>query len=178
MGSKLYGERITMQTFKKFEIANQKVGSALEWVGIIAIMAMILITCANVITSKIFVRPIFGALDIIEQAQLIAITFAASITLLKGQHVAVEFFVSKLSKRMQKIIEVLINLLGLFFFITLTWRLIWYAYVMQMGNEVTPTARIPLCPFTYAAAFALIPACFVYLYKLLESIVRLIKNDT
>jgi TRAP-type C4-dicarboxylate transport system permease small subunit len=90
--------------------------------------------------------------------------------------VAVEFFVPLLPKPLQKMVDVFVNLLGLALFVILVWRLTEYAHSLQTVNELTPTARIPLYPFAYGAAFASIPVCLVYLYYLLESIVRLMKR--
>ena len=162
-----------MLALKKFEAFNQKISLAIEWVGLIGFLIMMLITTADVIGAKVFHQPVFGALDMVIQAQLIAMSFAAAMTLIKGRHVAVEFFVPLLPKRLQMIVDVLVDLLGLAFFLILLWRLTDYAYSLQIENEVTPTARIPLYPFAYGAAVAFIPVCLIYLHRLLESISRL-----
>jgi len=165
-----------MQGLQRFETFNQKISSAIEWVGLIGFLVIMLITTVDVIGAKVFLTPVFGALDIVVQAQLIAMSFAAATTLITGRHVAVEFFVPLLPKPLQKVVDVFVNLLGLALFVILVWRLTEYAYSLQIENEVTPTARIPVYPFAYGAAVASIPVCLVYLYYLLESIVRLVKR--
>jgi TRAP-type C4-dicarboxylate transport system permease small subunit len=165
-----------MPVLQRFEIFNQKISSAIEWVGLIGFLVMMLITTVDVISAKLFLSPVFGALDIVMQAQLIAMSFAAAATLIAGRHVAVEFFVPRLPRPLQKVVDVFVNLLGLALFVILVWRLTEYAYSLQTVNEVTPTARIPLHPFAYGTAIASIPVCLVYLYYLLESIVRLVRR--
>jgi TRAP-type C4-dicarboxylate transport system permease small subunit len=165
-----------MPALQKFETFNQKISAAIEWVGLVGFLVIMLITTIDVIGAKVFLSPLFGALDIVVQAQLIAMSFAAAATLIAGRHVAVEFFVPILPKPLQKVVDVFVNLLGLALFAVLVWRLTKYAYSMQIENELTPTARIPLYPFAYGAAVASIPVCTVYLYYLLESIVRLVKR--
>jgi TRAP-type C4-dicarboxylate transport system permease small subunit len=145
-------------------------------VGLVGFLVMMLITTVDVIGAKAFLHPVFGALDIVMQVQLIAISFAAAATLIAGRHVAVEFFIPLLPKPLQKVVDVFVNLLGFALFLILVWRLTEYSYSLQIQNELTPTARIPLYPFAYGVAFACIPVCFVYLYHLLVSISRLVKR--
>jgi hypothetical protein len=45
-----------------------------------------------------------------------------------------------------------------------------------MYGEVSPTVRFPLYPFTYAAAFAFIPACLVSLVKFIKSLAEVWKR--
>jgi TRAP-type C4-dicarboxylate transport system permease small subunit len=165
-----------MPALLKFEKFNQQISSAIEWVGLIGFLIMMLITTVDVIGAKLFLHPIFGALDIVMQAQLIAMSFAAAATLIAGRHVAVEFFVPLLPKPLQRTVDVFVNLLGFALFLMIVWRLTEYAYSFHIENELTPTARIPLYPFAYGAAFACIPVCLVYLYHLLVSISRLLNR--
>jgi TRAP-type C4-dicarboxylate transport system permease small subunit len=165
-----------MPILQKFETFNQKLSSAIEWIGLIGFLVMMLITTVDVIGTKLFLSPVFGALDIVMQAQLIAMSFVAAAALIVGRHVAVEFFVSLLPKPLQRVVDFFVNLLGLALFVILVWRLTEYAYSMQTVNEVSPTARIPLSPFAYGAAAACIPVCLVYLHHSLKSIVRLVKR--
>jgi TRAP-type C4-dicarboxylate transport system permease small subunit len=158
------------------ETFNQKISSAIEWVGLVGFLVIMVVTTVDVIGAKLFLSPLFGALDIVMQAQLIAMSFAAATTLIAGRHVAVEFFVPRLPKQLQRLVDVFVNLLGLGLFILIAWRLMVYAYELQLVNELTPTARIPLSPFAYGAGIASIPVCLVYLCYLLESIVRLVRR--
>jgi TRAP-type C4-dicarboxylate transport system permease small subunit len=165
-----------MPALEKFGKFNHTISSAIEWVGLIGFLVMMLITTVDVIGAKAFLHPVFGALDIVMQAQLIAISFAAATTLIVGRHVAVEFFIPLLPKPLQKAVDVFINLLGFALFVIILWRLTLYAYSLQIQNELTSTVRIPLYPFAYGAAFACIPVCLVYLHHLLVSIMRLVKR--
>jgi TRAP-type C4-dicarboxylate transport system permease small subunit len=165
-----------MPALDKFEKFNHNISSAIEWVGLIGFLIMMLITTVDVIGAKAFLHPIFGALDIVMQAQLIAMSFAAATTLIAGRHVAVEFFTPLLPKPLQRAVDVFVNFVGFALFLILVWRLTEYAYSLHIENELTPTARIPLYPFAYGAAFACIPVCLVYFYHLLVSISRLVNR--
>ena len=156
-----------LDRFKKF---NARLTIWLEWVGLLAILLMILITCVDVIGAKIFLRPVFGAIDIVTLSQLIAIAFAAGATLLIGRHVQVEFFVILLPKKPQAIVDAFVQLLGLALFLLMIWRLTLYAHAMQITGEVSSTARIPLYFFAYGVALSFIPVCLILLHNFLKSI--------
>jgi len=165
-----------MASLDKFDKFNRKISMGIEWVGLAALILMMLITTIDVISAKLFLRPVYGALDIMMLAQLVAISFAVAATLILGQHVKVEFFVVLLPERVQAIIDCMIYLLGLFLFVLIVWRLFLYGYDLQTGGEVSSTARIPFHPFAYGVAIACIPVCLVYFSFFIRSILRVLKR--
>ena len=88
------------------------------------------------------------------------------------------FFVLILPKRIQVFVDCVVQFLGLALFIIIVWRLFAFGHHLQMGNEESMTARIPLAPFTYAAAAAFIPMCLVFLQQFLSAIFRVVKNES
>jgi TRAP-type C4-dicarboxylate transport system permease small subunit len=164
-----------LDKFKKF---NRRLSEGAQWIGFAALFLIVVLTSVDVVGAKVFRTPVFGALDAVILAQLIAISFAVAITLIMGRHVQVEFFVMLLPKRLQSGITCIVNFLGLGLFIVIVWRLFAYGYGMQIGGEESMTARIPVAPFAYAAAVGCIPVCLIYLEKLLTSIVKIVKNES
>ncbi|MBW1769477.1 MAG: TRAP transporter small permease [Deltaproteobacteria bacterium] len=165
-----------MPGLEKFEKLNRRLSSWFEWIGLAGLLVMMLITCIDVIGAKLFLRPVLGAIDIVQLAQLVAISFAVASALILGRHVQVEFFVILLPRRVQAVIDSIIHLLGLSLFILITWRLCVYGYSLQTGEEVSATALIPLSPFAYGIALASIPVCLVFLQRFLNAIVRVVKR--
>jgi TRAP-type C4-dicarboxylate transport system permease small subunit len=161
---------------EKFEKFNRMVSSWFEWIGFGAIFLMVVLTCVDVVGAKVFRAPVFGALDFMMLAQLIAVSFAASMALILGRHVQVEFFMRLFPKRVEAVIDCIIHFLGLVLFILIVWRLFLYGYHMKIGGEESMTARIDLYPFVYAAAVACIPVCLVLLQHLLSSILRVARK--
>lgn len=167
-----------MTALAKFEAFNRKISEGIEWIGLCAIVLMMLITTVDVLGAKLLKMPIFGALDMMMIAQLVAMSFAVAITLLVGRHVQVDFFVMLLPKRAQAFVDCFVNLLGFFLFAVIVWRLFVYGYDLQTGGEVSSTARIPFYPFTYSAAIAFIPVCLVYASAFIGSVIRVIDHDS
>jgi TRAP-type C4-dicarboxylate transport system permease small subunit len=160
----------------KFERFNRLLSGWFEWIGLAGLLVVMVITCIDVIGAKLFLRPVFGAIDIVMLSQLVAISFATAFALILGRHVRVEFFVVRLPRRAQAGIDSIIYLLGLGLFILIIWRLSIYGYSLQTGGEVSATARIPLYPFAYGIALASIPVCLVFLLKFLNSLARVVKK--
>jgi TRAP-type C4-dicarboxylate transport system permease small subunit len=165
-----------MSRLEKFEKFNRTVSSWVEWVGLFALLLIMALTCVDVIGAKLFRAPVFGALDMVMLAQLIAISFAVAMSLILGRHVQVEFFVPLLPKRLQVIMDCLVYFLSFVLFVLIVWRLFAYAYDLQIGNEESMTARIPLAPFAYGAAAACIPACLVFLQRFIDSMIKVFKK--
>lgn len=165
-----------MPGLEKFEKFNRRLSSWFEWIGLAGLLVMMLITCIDVIGARLLLRPVLGAIDIVQLAQLVAISFAVASALILGRHVQVEFFVILLPKRVQAVIDSIIHLLGLSLFILITWRLCVHGYSLQTGDEVSATALIPLSPFAYGIALASIPVCLVFLQRFLNAIVRVVKR--
>ena len=163
---------------EKFERFNRKVSSGAEYVGFGAIFLMVVLTCVDVVGAKLFRTPVFGALDIMMLAQLIAVAFAGALALIQGRHVQVEFIMILLPRRIQALVDALINVICLVFFGIVVWRLFVYGHYIQIGREVTMTAHIPLFPFAYASAVAIIPFCLVFLQQFLSSLLSVVKNES
>ncbi|MGD8226678.1 MAG: TRAP transporter small permease subunit [Desulfobacteraceae bacterium] len=161
---------------EKFAKFNRRVSGWVEWIGLFALLLIMALTCVDVIGAKLFRAPVFGALDVVMLAQLVAISFAASMALLLGRMVQVEFFVPLLPKRLQIIVDCLVHFLGFVLFVLIVWRLFAYAYDLQIGNEESMTARIPLAPFAYGAAAACIPVCLVFLQWFIASLIKVFKK--
>ena len=164
-----------LEKFKKF---NHWVSRWAEWIGFGAIFFMVVLTCVDVIGAKLFRLPVPGSLDVMMLAQVIAVSFAGAMALIQDRHVQVEFFMLLFPKRFQTFIACVIQFLCLVLFILVVWRLFVHGHHLQTGGEETPTARIPVSPFSYASAVAIIPLCLVILQQFFNSIVRVIKNES
>ena len=167
-----------MTGLNKFDKFSRKVSMGIEWVGLAALLLMMLLTTIDVIGAKLFLVPVFGALDVMMIAQLVGMSFAIASALILGRHVQVEFFVMLLPKRIQTVVDCVVNFLGLVLFVLIVWRLGLYAYDLQIQGEVSSTARIPLYPYAYGASFACIPVCLIYGSRFVRSVLMVLKNES
>jgi len=160
----------------KFEKFNRRLSGWFEWIGMVGLLLMMAITCIDVVGAKVFLWRLLGAIDIVMLSQIVAIAFACAMTLIIGRHVRVEFFVARLPRRAQAVIDSIILLLGLGLFSVIIWRLCVLGYSFQTTGEYSATAHIPLYPFAYGIALASIPVCLVLLLGFLNSLTRVVKR--
>ena len=160
----------------KFAKFNRRLSGWFEWIGLAGLLIMMVITCIDVVGAKVFKMPLLGALDIVMLAQIVAISFAASMALILGRHIRVEFFVARLPRRVQAVINCFVLLLGLGLFIVITWRLCVLGYSFQTSGEYSMTAYIPYYPFAYGIALASIPVCLVLLQAFLKSLTKRVEK--
>ena len=154
----------------KFEKIIHRLSGWCEWIGIAGLLAMMVITCIDVVGAKLFKSPLLGALDMVMLSQIVAMSFASSITLIAGRHIQVESFFNILPRFLQILFNVIVILLGVMLFILIIWQLGMLGYSFQTSGEYSPTAYIPLYPFAYAAAFAFIPVFLILVIELFKSL--------
>ncbi|MCK4960880.1 MAG: TRAP transporter small permease [Anaerolineales bacterium] len=157
----------------KFDRFNRRLSGWCEWLGLAGMLLMMVITCIDVVGAKVFKSPLLGAIDIVMLSQIVVIAFAASMALILGRHIRVEFFIKLLPRRAQAVINSIVLLLVLGLFIVIIWRLSVLGHTFQTSGEYSPTAYIPLYPFAYGIALASIPVCLVFLLEFLKSLKKI-----
>ncbi|MEO0278526.1 MAG: TRAP transporter small permease [candidate division WOR-3 bacterium] len=139
-----------------------RISALFNWLAVIALLLMFAIVSADILSSKIFGRPITGAVDYVSLLAVIVASFSVSQTILAGRHIEVEFIVIRLPIPMRKAFNLLSSLLSAGFFALVALKSLSYARHVQLMREATLTERIPIAPFVYAMAVACIPAIFIY----------------
>ena len=160
----------------KFEKFNRRLSGWIEWIAVVALLALASVTVIDVVGAKLFLKPLFGAMDAAMLFQIVAVAFAAGITQIIGRHVRVEFLMRMLPERARPIIDSFIFLILFIIFILIVWRSFVLGQSLQASHEVSLTARIPLFPFAYGIALGIIPICLVFLQQCLKSAAMVIKR--
>lgn len=160
----------------QIERFNRRLSGWFEWIGVTGLLVMMAVTCIDVVGAKLFLRPLFGAIDIVVLSQIVAIAFAAGMALLLGRHIQVEFFVSRMPKHAQSVINSFVFLLGTGLFSLIIWRLSVLGYSFQTTGEHSATVSIPYYPFAYAIAVACVPIWLALLLEFIKSLRRIVKK--
>lgn len=160
----------------KFEKFNRRLCSLFEGIGLAGLLVIMAVTCIDVVGAKVFLRPLFGAIDIVMLSQIVAIAFAAGMLLILGRHIQVEFFIARLPKRAQAVINSFVLLLGIGLFSLIIWRLCVLGYSFQTSGEYSATASIPFYPFAYSISLASIPVWLVLSLEFLKSLKRMVQK--
>jgi len=160
----------------KFERFNRRLSDWFEWVGLAGLLVIMAITCIDVVGAKVFRWRLLGAIDIVMLVQIVAIAFAASMALILGRHIQVEFLFNLLPRRAQAVINSVVLLLGLGLFMVIMWRLSVLGHLLQTSGDYSATIRIPYYPFAYGIALASIPVCLVFLLEFIKSLKKRVQK--
>jgi len=146
-----------------------------KWLNGIAgagLVAMLLLVVGDIIGIKIFAAPIPGAIEFVAFLGVIVVGFAIAYTQVLHGHIRVDFIVMKFPPRFAAIIDVIMLILGMGFFVVLTWQSIVYAHSVQVSGEVSMTQGIPFYPFIYGLSVCYLITFFVLFVEFLKSIVK------
>jgi TRAP-type C4-dicarboxylate transport system permease small subunit len=161
---------------KEAQRINRVVSIWFERLGIVALLFMMGVTCADVVATKIFLRPITGAIDMSQVSQVVGIAFAVASMQILGKNVLVNYFVDRMSPFKQAVIDCVNDVLVLALLVLIVWRLFVLGHSFQAAREVTGTLYLPLHPFIYGAAVAFIPVCFVFILEFFGSLRKAVKR--
>jgi len=149
-----------------FEKTVTRSGDVFNMVASASLVAMMLLTCADVLMRYAFSRPIIGTYDLVSLMGAVVVSFAMPYTMLKKGHVAVEFLIQNLSKDTQRIIETCTHLIAVSLFSVLIWQAMILARDMKAAGEVTPTLLLPFYPILYCMAVCFFGLCLAILINL------------
>ncbi len=139
----------------------------LNWVAVASVTAMMLLTCADVIL-RIFRRPIPGTYEIVGLLGAVLVSFSLAYTSMQRGHIAVDFLVQKLPKKIQVLIECINSLTCAIFFGLIAWQSMAYAKDLQEVGEVSMTLQIPIHPFVYGIALGCGMLSMVLIMRFIE----------
>ena len=135
-------------------------------IGAVAMFLIMLLTVADVIGRSLFTRPIIGTYEISRYFLVVIVLLGIGYAQQTGQHVAVDYFVSKLPPRGRFVFENMATLLGLAFFALVTWEGWKGGWNSIHSKLVSDTLRIPLYPFEFLIAVGAFCMCIELLLKL------------
>ena len=154
-----------------FERIATDLARKLYWVAGAAIVAMMLLTCADVIL-RYFRRPIPGTYELVCFFGAVAVAFAMAHTSVERGHVAVSIVVQLFPKKIQDLIESITNSLGFVLFALIAWQSMIYANDLHAYGEVSLTLQLPFYPFVYGIGFSAAAVCLVLLSDLFKSLMK------
>jgi TRAP-type C4-dicarboxylate transport system permease small subunit len=131
----------------------------------ICLVAMMLLIVSNVLMRVLFKSPIFGTFEYVGFLTAIVISFAIANCGVKNGHVAVDLFIDKFPRKIQKIIDFILGIVSTCFFGLFTWQMVTFGSSLMHSGEVSSTTRTPVHFFVYLVAFGLFLLTVVVLFK-------------
>lgn len=152
----------------KFRLLAENLAKLLEYVGIVGLLFMLLVTVVDVIGAKAFLKPLRGGMELVGFGQIVAISCTMAIGLFFNRHISIELLVYRLSGRVQKHINLIVSFLGLILFILLTCYSCAYGLSLKKAGEISSSANIPFYPFAFIIAIGAAAASIYYLNDILH----------
>ena len=140
---------------------------ALAVVGSLALLALIVVTVADVIGRQ-FGWPVKGAYDLVRVLGAVATACALPLTKAAKGHIAIEYFFQKMRRRGRTITDTLMRLAVLALFGLLAWQFSVQGWSFYTSGEVTPTLHMPIFWVPWVAAAARLVTVGVPLWHLLH----------
>ena len=145
----------------------------LYWIAGAAIVAMMFITCADVVLRH-FRMPIPGTYELVCFLGAVAVAFAMAYTSLEKGHISVSFVVALFPHRIQGLIESITHLFGVFLFGLIAWQSAIYANDLRLSGEVSLTLELPFYPFVCGIAFSAAVVSLILTSDLFKNIRKMI----
>lgn len=124
------------------------------------------LTLADVIL-RAFGKPILGTYEIVAFLGAAVAGFALPRASLKGAHVYVDLVTSKLSQKVQRVLNIVTKLLGVLLFLFGAIYLVMMGTKFYSTNSVTMTLRVPFYPVVFGLALSCLVQCLVSLSQML-----------
>ena len=123
----------------------------LAFVGGVFLVAMILLTCGNILLRIVWV-PVPGTFELMGFFGAVTAAFALGYTQLRRGHIAVDVLIGRFSRGTRRVLLAINSLICLVFFAMVAWQIGLKATVLMRSGEVTETLRVAYHPFTYGVA--------------------------
>lgn len=146
----------------------QRLCSLAAFVGVAAILALMLLTVVTVVFRAIGIA--FPGTYSLSMLLLIpAVSFALAYAAMQGEHTRVTLFVDRIkSDRIRLGVHGVMTFLGSLFWVAIAWATIREAIRRGAQNELSPIINVPVAPFRWAMAAAIILLCAVLLYQAIQ----------
>lgn len=155
---------------ERFERFIENMSKTFEWVGVMGYLVMVLVNIIDVVGSKFFKWPLPGAFEVTSFAQVIAIALTIPIGLFVGFHLSIDFIIDKFPKTPKYLLNILVSVLCLVFFILIFCQTLEYGYSLQVSEEIGSVSKIPFFPFAYVISLSVLPVILFYIVKTIKSI--------
>ncbi|MFA6505454.1 MAG: TRAP transporter small permease [Treponemataceae bacterium] len=139
------------------------------------LVCMVLLTLVDVILRN-FGHPITGSMEFIQYGGSIVFAFSVPYaTFLKAQ-VQVDLVLEKLKPSLRKIVNIITRIIGIIFFLFVSYNFVQFGFDSQKAGEVTASFRLPLYPIIFAIAVSFFFQSLTILHDLIETI-RTAENE-
>jgi len=143
------------------------IGKFLNVIAGISLTFLMLLTITDVIL-RMFKRPVVGTYELVAFAGAVVIGFSMPFTSYIRQHIFVDFFILKFSKKVRNIFNIATRGLVMALFLLVGWNMFKYARDLQKSGEVSLTLQMPFYPVAYGVGVCCFILCLVFVCDIIK----------
>lgn len=151
-----------------------------NWMGYISqgiLLIMVFLTTFDVFGRFFFNKPITGTFELTELGLALMIFLGLGLTHLQDEHIAIDFLTTKMSKRNQAILDIVIDLLITAFMVLVAYNLWENSKRIANSNTVTGDLSLPIHVFIIIAALGTLAFALSALAKALNLLPKVVKKN-
>lgn len=140
------------------------------------VLAFAMLIIVTDVIIRIWWKPLPGTVELIEMSGAVMLSMAVAYTAVKKGHIMVGVLVERFPKKIQAIIDFLINAVSLFFLALLSVETLEFASKMIEKNYVTGHLEIPISPSIYLVGFGFAMLSLVLLMDMVKAAIIVLKG--
>lgn len=133
--------------------ATNIVVTAVAYLAGFVLLALMLLTTADVVGRYFFNSPIIGVFDLTHFAVLVMVFLGLAYCGFQGGHIVIELLYDRLSPSTARVLLRLINFVGCMLFLLIAWRSAVQSVDVREFREASQLLVIPFYPFYWVVAF-------------------------
>jgi TRAP-type C4-dicarboxylate transport system permease small subunit len=157
------------------DLLVKKITQGMNIAGMVVLVAMMLLSVADVLLRAAFNRPIVGGTELSEFF-MVCLALGTAWCVLSGRSIKMDMVVERFSVKVQAVIDSITYLLSLTVVGLMTWGTFKDALFSQNMGDQSTILRIPNYPTRYILAFAFFMLAVVILVLLVKTIVKVVKR--
>ncbi len=126
----------------------------------ISLTFLMLLTITDIILRG-FRRPVVGTYELVAFSGAVVIGFSMPLTSWVRAHIYVDFFISKYSRRVRNVFNIVTRCMVIALFILIGWNMIKFGMDLQKSGEVSLTLQMPFYPVAYGIGVCCFIQCLV-----------------
>ncbi len=148
-------------------------GAALVGVAVLAIL--VIIPIIDIIMRRVLNSPLPGAYELSEFALGLMVFTTLAYCGMRGMHIVVDIATSRLPKRTQQVLDLVIYIFSFIMMAVISWQLFSRALTVKADHEVSTILYIPTYPFVLLAGIGCALLTLVFLTQSLEKMTEVKK---
>lgn len=148
----------------------------LHSVGLGILLALMLLTFADVCLRYVFNHPIEGSYELTEYMMAFVVGFGIAYCAVLRGHISIEIVVSRLPQRTQVIIEAVTSIITAILFCLITWQYVLQVIDSYHSGRVSVILYIPIYPFIAVVLLGSAALALVLITQFVENLSQAVKR--